>query len=68
MKIVEIEKRISAIKEALPDYEKAHSLEDDLYLDFIEYVTRTTDDKWSMRQKARMIRDTRDIKFSRYCA
>jgi len=61
----EITKRIEEIKKNKYDYEKAHSLEDELYIDFIKYVA-TLPHPISLTAKA--ILKTQDIDFIRYGA
>jgi hypothetical protein len=67
MNIEGIKKRISFIKENTGDYERTHSAEDDLYRDFIEYLSKTSKNK-KIKEMAELILSTQDIHFERYCA
>ena len=61
----EITERVSAIEEIAWDDESAHSKEDSLREDFIEYIAKRKD---SLGDKAKMILSTNDIDFARWCA
>tara|TARA_R110000737_G_C14623309_1_gene494003 strand:+ start:10056 stop:10259 length:204 start_codon:yes stop_codon:yes gene_type:complete len=63
----EIIMRINDIKELRGDDESAHSLEDELYYDFIEYLS-TACVPLLVREKAKLILTTKKINFSRWCA
>ena len=65
MKIKEIEAFIEQIKRSAGDDEIAHSMEDALREDFIEYIATRKD---SLGDKARLILTTNEIDFARWCA
>lgn len=69
MTIERILARIEKIKKEARngDDESAHSLEGDLYLQFIEYVYIHSDDP-ELEEKAKLILTVKDIEFSRWCA
>lgn len=48
------------------DPEVAHSLEDDLYYDFVKFITESCDDK--IKELAKLVLTSRDIKFGRRCS
>lgn len=66
MDLPEIEARIKKIKEKAGDDEIAHGLEDDLYGDFVKYVSEKGNKKLSEMAKA--ILETKNIGFARWCA
>lgn len=55
--------KIEEIKAMAGDDENAHILEDILYADFIEYISKRED---HLGKKARLILTTNDIKFARW--
>ncbi len=65
MTLGEIEKRLTKIFEMRGDYEIAHSEEDKLYFDFIQYVA-SCNGKFSKR--ANLILSSKMFNFARYCA
>jgi hypothetical protein len=66
MTLEEIQKRIDAIDAIADDDESAHSLEDQLYTDFINYVASINNE--SLAAKAKLVLSTQNIEFSRWCA
>lgn len=68
MTTVDIEKRILEIESIMGDYERAHALEDLLYLDFIRYISKSTQADSNLRQKAKSVLQAQDLDFPRYCA
>lgn len=69
MKAMEnVKERIEEIRvTAETDSEAAHSLEDDLYRDFVNHVAENC--PWfDWRMQAREIRQTQEFKFVRHCA
>lgn len=68
MDIEEIEYRIEKIKQADKDEddERAHAKEDELYLDFIQYVAKSSKDP-ELASKAKMLLETQELEFLRYC-
>jgi len=70
MTIKEINKRVKEIEEALPDYQKAHILEDCLWEDFIKYIANNHDwwyEVQELKDKAKLVLKTLKIKFPRFC-
>jgi len=65
MEISEIKKRLESIKHSSFDDEIAHSLEDDLFFDFIESLSNRKD---SIGKKSKLIISSKDIEFGRYCS
>lgn len=61
----EIKQRIEEIKNSYG--ESQHSKEDDLYRDFVEYVSRCKSYR-GLREMAKEILKTKDMKFERWCA
>jgi len=69
MSLTEIKERVQAIQECAGDYEIAHSKEDALYQDFIEFVATSKDlDIAEVQEKAAEVLKTKQIEFIRYCA
>lgn len=68
MIIDEIEKKIQEIKNCTSDPEKAHSLEDDLYHEFIRELSKGVVEYNSILEKAKMILSTEKLEFPRWCA
>lgn len=70
MTIYKIRKAIKQIDASRGDPEAAHSMEDDLYQNFIEYISdggdARTDDK--LTEKATAILGTKKLDFPRWCA
>jgi hypothetical protein len=67
MTLEEIRKRVQQIEDVVWDNEKAHGLEDDLYLDFIRFVEKmTTDD--TIGNLAAEVLKAADVEFSRWTA
>ena len=66
----DIETRIEAIRNAANewDFEAAHSLEDELMHDFIEYIASLLVGSGSLRAKAVLVLSTKDIDFIRVTA
>jgi hypothetical protein len=61
----EITERVEGIKIAKADYELAHQLEDQLYLDFVKYVSTL---KTPIGDKAKELLKSREIDFYRVTA
>jgi hypothetical protein len=66
MKIDYIKQQVELIKQSSSDYEAAHSMEDDLYAEFIHHVA--DGDFGELSEKAREILKTQTFGFARYCA
>jgi hypothetical protein len=64
MKIKQIERWVEEIREIAHDCEAAHTLEDDLYEAFIEYVA--SNGAKDLKKKAKLILTTKQIDFPRY--
>jgi len=60
-----IEVSLKAIEDTSGDAEAAHSMEDRLYHDFIEYVSTL---EIPLAEKAKLILKTKQIPFERWCA
>jgi len=67
MKIEEIQGRLDEIADIRADDEVAHSTEDSLLKEFIEYVAKSPNDS-QLSDKAKMVLSTFDIEFNRWCA
>jgi len=66
MNLEKIKEEISAIKrQAADDPETAHSLEDNLYFDFVKFVAQRKD---KIGKFAQVILKTKRISFPRWCA
>lgn len=61
----EAKKRVQAIRDAKGDDEMAHSMEDQLYLDFVRHVASQ---EGPHRAVAEEILKTGEIDFTRWCA
>lgn len=61
-----LEKRIKEIEDMKNDDEMAHCSEDDLYEDFIRYVSENGPQE--LAEKAKIVLKTKEIKFSRWYA
>ena len=61
----EAKMRVLAIREAAGDYETAHSMEDELYLDFVRHIASGQS---QYRAVAEEILKTRKFDFARHCA
>lgn len=61
----DIRKRIAEIKDHIGDPETAHGLEDDLYYDVLEYISKG---KSRIAELARETLKSDDIDFERWCA
>lgn len=62
----EIEARIKEIKNRSHDDEIAHSLEDQLYENFIEWIAESAGNEAG--ELAELVLTTREISFARWCA
>ena len=67
MDVAYIANEVRRIAASRGDYEVAHSMEDSLMTEFIEYVASQTVDA-SLAEMAREVLKTRDIDFARYCS
>lgn len=67
MTLEEIRERVQQIKNVAWDNEKAHGMEDDLFLDFLKFVEKTTTDD-VIGNLAGEVLKVADIKFSRWTA
>ncbi len=65
MKTEEIQTRINRIMEISGDDERAHAAEDELMRHFIAYVS-TLDNP--LAEKAKLVLQTNEINFQRWCA
>lgn len=69
MNIKDIEDRVKSIDGCQRDDEEAHSREDNLYYDFIEYVASSSGhDGAKLREMAKAVLETKDINFHRWYA
>ena len=59
-------KRVKQIEDCSCDYEAAHAMEDELYFDFVEYVSVHGND--NLREMADAVLKTKDLNFPRYTA
>jgi hypothetical protein len=66
MKLKEIKDSIQAIKDTQSDYEVAHSMEDDLHIEFINHVAECGDE--DLRLMALEVLKTSKLTFPRYTA
>ena len=66
MTLQEATQEVERIKGASGDYEVAHSLEDQLYMRFIEHVSRSGDEE--LAPIASKILETQLVDFERYTA
>ena len=66
MTIKDVQYRVDGIRAINGDDEAAHSMEDDLMRDFIQYVADTATP--SLAEKARVVLSTSEINFNRWCA
>lgn len=64
----EISKRLQLIRELKWDDEVAHSEEDELYRDFIGYVASLNGYLPDLAAKAKLVLESREIGFCRWCA
>lgn len=64
-----IDKKLEQIKQASlnNDYEKAHSLEDDLFVTVLESIAKLSMDEKAKAAASRAL-DSLHFKFERYCA
>lgn len=65
MTLDEIEKRLQEIRRISHDDEAAHSCEDSLLIEFIEYVVTRGGDLGAMAAK---VLEVADVEFNRWCA
>ena len=68
MTIEEIENRIKEIENDAGDDEAQHSAEDNLYLDFIKYVSKGSSNDIELMQMAKRILRVSKMDFARYCS
>jgi hypothetical protein len=68
MTIEEIEARVKEIDRIKDDDEAAHGRENDLYMEFIEYVATLPDLPLDLAVKAQWCLKTQTIDFARWCA
>ncbi len=61
---MDIKKQIQGIKNEIDNPEEAHELEDELYLNFVQYVAKLDIPKVS--NQAKLILTTQDLWFSRW--
>lgn len=65
--IDQVNEKVREIRGAQKDYERAHILEDQLYLDFVAHVYTSSDDE-ELSAMARQVLVTRSINFPRRCS
>lgn len=65
MNLKTIKKRIEQIKQKTDDDGVAHSIEDDLYLDFINYVAKNSKNK-KIKEMALEVLKTNEISFDKW--
>lgn len=72
MTLEEIEIKLQEIKDVSGDDEKAHSLADKLYFDFVKYIAEETRNipigKTTLSSLAKRVLKVEDIDFKRWCA
>jgi uncharacterized protein (DUF1697 family) len=66
MKNEEIIERVKQIEETKDDNEVAHSMEDQLYVDFIRYVSQSGNEQLAI--KAKLVLKAQDIEYGRWYA
>jgi hypothetical protein len=66
MNLAEAVKRVQQVEAIKGDDERAHSMEDRLYFDFVYHVSEYGNIK--LREIAKEILKTKDIRFDRWCA
>jgi hypothetical protein len=65
----EIKSRVQEIVDAADDMERAHSLEDDLYYDFVTFVSQNErTNQFSLAIMALEVLETKKVRFKRACA
>lgn len=67
MNLTEIEKRVKDIEECSDDWEVAHHMENELFVDFVKHVARSLVDE-NLSEMAKAVLKTKKISFPRYCA
>jgi hypothetical protein len=66
MRATEVNKIAAEIEHHKGDYERAHGMEDDLYINVLKAIAEQRgDEPWRLAQEALK---TQDIQFGRYCA
>ncbi len=65
MKLHDVIKRVKEIRDSLPDYEKAHSLEDQLYLEVLQEAAKGNPEAYAL---ARAALKSKKLDFERYSA
>lgn len=71
MNAEEARERVEAIRAAAGDDEGAHSMEDELYRDFIAAIAQTVTDRGrpsAAAEVAQIVLMTQEIEFARWCA
>lgn len=66
MTIEDIQKRLEEIRVRASDPERAHSLQDALYRDFVKNLSESAD--WYLSERAKMVLTVEEIEFERWCA
>lgn len=67
MTLDQIKEKITEIEHMNGDDERQHSTEDELYLDFIKYVSTNPIDN-DLAAKAQLVQTTQNLTFCRWCA
>lgn len=65
MNLKEVKKTVNNIKESVVDFEGAHELEDDLYEAVLKEVVSGNPES---KEMARIVLQTKEINFPRYCS
>ena len=66
--IARVQEIVRIIDENKTDPESSHSLEDDLYCEFIEGISKDLYDPSELKELATEILKTKEISFERWCA
>lgn len=67
MDVSHVRQRVEAIADAAPDYERQHGLEDDLFVDVLTEIAKTSSDARA-RELAGAALGAREVAFERHCA
>ena len=63
-----IKERVTRIDEIKINYELAHRIEDDLYTNFVSFISKNKIIDKDIRKMALEVLKTKEINYSRYCA
>lgn len=68
MNLEYIKQSLKDLEEIRGDDEIAHSVEDSMYQDFVEFISKGDFDKSELIEMAKELLKSQDINFSRWCA